>query len=109
MTHHFLFLIGVIRVDQWSDFGVCLRFSISAIFGNHGNFGNLVDTHPAFFQLLLKTKAEPSIDPWVALASRLGWPLHGPWVAQGWPNPKPQSPIRQRVTIDFTFWLNAEW
>jgi hypothetical protein len=30
--------------------------------------------HPAFFQLLLKTKAEPSIDPWVALAPRLGGP-----------------------------------
>ena len=32
---------------------------------------------PAFFQLLLKTKAQPSIDPWVAL----GWPLRGAWVA----------------------------
>jgi hypothetical protein len=49
--------------------------------------------HPPFFQLLLKTKAEPQIDPCVALGRRLGhpWATLGspkghPWATQS--NPK---------------------
>jgi hypothetical protein len=32
-----------------------------------GNVGNSRVAHPAFFQLLLKTKAEPQIDAWVTV------------------------------------------
>jgi hypothetical protein len=106
MTHHFLFLIGVIRVDQWSDFGVCLRFSISAIFGNHGNFGNLVDTHPAFFSAFVENKGRtvnrPLGGPCVTLGVALAWPLGGPRVAQS------QTPIPNQAEGHYRLHVLAE-
>jgi hypothetical protein len=65
-------------------------------FGNPGDFGNLFSPHPGLFLFSIANKAlisnRRTDHAWVALA----WPLGGAWVAQGWPNPKP-NPNRQRV------------
>ncbi len=62
--------------------GVIPRFSITN-FGNSGDFGNLFSPHPAFFQFLLQIKEVLGINPWGDAWVALGWPLRGPWVAQG--------------------------
>jgi hypothetical protein len=54
-----------------------------------------------FRVLLLQTKALTQILP----CATLGWPLRGPWVAQGWPKRHPNPiPGRQRVASRFRFW-----
>jgi hypothetical protein len=73
-------------------------FSISAIFGNHGNFGNLLWPPLGLFFSRVENKGRtanrPKGDPGVTL----GWPLGGPSVAQGPSNPNPSpNPNRQRV------------
>src|SRR5258708_14656616 len=73
---------------------------MSAITRDHQITRSSSYPHPAFFHLLLKTKAEPSIDPWVALASRLG----DPWVTQASPKPNPKpNPNRQKGRGLFSF------
>jgi hypothetical protein len=60
---------------------------------------------PGYFRaILLQTKALTKILP----CATLGWPLRGPWVAQGWPKRHPNPiPGRQRVASRFRFWLIA--
>jgi hypothetical protein len=64
---------------------------------DHGDVGARRATPPpAFFCYLLQTKALRQIDPWEALARRLG----DAWATLGSPNPKPKpNPSRQRVAM----------
>jgi len=87
-------------------------FSISAIFGNHGNFGNLLWPPPGLFFSRVENKGRtahrPKGDPCVTL----GWRLGGPWATLGPPNPKPNqaegrrraSPKYQLLNTKYVFW-----
>ncbi len=49
------------------------------------------------FQIFVANKSAYSNRPLGLPCATLGWPLRGPWVAQGWPKP---NPSRQRVATD---------
>jgi hypothetical protein len=71
--------------------------AVSFCLSDHGDCGP-----PPYFSAFVKNKGQTVNRPLGGACATLGWPLRGPWVAQGWPNPRP-NPSQQRVVAVFIY------